>query len=224
MMEGERHGIGEKLRALRKHRRLTLGALSKRTGYSVSALSKMENDRLGLSYDKLYRLAVALEVDMSTLFGDTLQVEEPHATGRRSIAYKGSGKSVATRNYAYRYVSAELSRKQMVPIIVRPHASSLEEFGPLIRHGGEEWIYVLKGEIEVYTEFYAPEILREGDSIYFDSRMGHAYINKGKVLAELVCICSAPETEVLKHEDSAGRTAAMKASQPRSRRPRARTR
>ena len=40
MME-ERDGIGEKLRKLRKSKRLTLAAVGKRTGYSVSALSKM---------------------------------------------------------------------------------------------------------------------------------------------------------------------------------------
>ncbi|MBS0422754.1 MAG: helix-turn-helix transcriptional regulator [Proteobacteria bacterium] len=224
-MEAGGHGIGAKLRALRKHRRLTLGALGKRTGYSVSALSKMENDRLGFSYDKLYRLAVALEVDMSTLFGDSPQQSEPpRATGRRSLAPKGSGKKVVTRNYTYDYISPELSRKQMVPIIVRPHASSLDEFGPLIRHGGEEWIYVIKGEIEVNTEFYAPEILREGDSIYLDCRMGHAYINKSKVPAMLVCICSAPEAELLDHAESDEKAPSQKNSQARTRQPRARAR
>jgi transcriptional regulator with XRE-family HTH domain len=224
-MEGDGHDIGAKLRALRKHRRLTLGALGKRTGYSVSALSKMENGLLGFSYDKLYRLAVALEVDMSTLFGDSpQQVEQPQPTGRRSLAHKGSGKEVVTRNYIYHYISPELSRKQMVPIIVRPLASSLDEFGPLIRHGGEEWIYVVKGEIEVNTEFYSPEILREGDSIYLDCRMGHAYINKGKVPAMLVCICSAPEAELLDGSESDDKPAAVKPSQARSRQPRPRTR
>jgi transcriptional regulator with XRE-family HTH domain len=223
-MEGDGHGIGAKLRALRKHRRLTLGALGKLTGYSVSALSKMENARLGLSYDKLYRLAVALEVDMSTLFGDSLQVEPPQATGRRSLAPKGSGKKVITRNYTYDYISPELSRKQMVPIIVKPHAASLEEFGPLVRHGGEEWIYVVKGEIEVYTEFYATEVLREGDSIYLDCRMGHAYINKGKTPAVLVCICSAPESELLEQSESDAKAPVVKASHTRSRQPRARPR
>jgi transcriptional regulator with XRE-family HTH domain len=210
--KSERLGIGEKLRSLRKHRRLTLGALSKRAGYSVSALSKMENERLGLTYDKLARLAIALEVDMSTLFTDKEPAEGAQAVGRRSVARKGSGKSISTGNYDYLYVSTELSRKQMVPIVVKIHATSIEEFGPLVRHGGEEWIYVTKGEVEIHSEFYQPERLQEGDSIYLDSRMGHAYISMSKGGAEVVSVCSAPEAELIGTEEER--------SKPRKTRPR----
>jgi len=209
-MRGENRGIGAKLKALRKHRRLTLSMLSKRTGYSVSALSKMENERLGLTYDKLAQLTVALDVDMSTLFTDGAQIDEPLAAGRRSVARKGSGKKVVTGNYNYTYLSPELSRKQMVPLTATVRVTNLEDFGPLIRHGGEEWIYVLKGEIEVHTEFYEPERLRAGDSIYIDSRMGHAYISTGKMPAELVCVCSAPEAELLESADVQGKPARTK--------------
>src|SRR6202522_3791315 len=197
--QSERRGIGEKLKSLRKHRRLTLEALSKLRGASVSALPKIENERLGLTYDKLARLAVALEVDMSTLFTDAAPVAGPEPVGRRSIARKGSGKSISTGNYDYLYVSTELSRKQMVPVVVKIRATSIEEFGPLIRHGGEEWIYVTKGEIEVHSEFYQPERLQEGESIYLDSRMGHAYISKSKGGAEVVSVCSAPEAELFEN-------------------------
>ena len=200
--QAERRGIGQKLRTLRKYRGLTLVELGKRTGYSVSALSKMENELLGLTYDKLARLAIALEVDMSTLFTDSPPMEDPQPVGRRSIAHKGSGKRISTGNYDYLYVSPELSRKQMVPVVVKIRATSIEEFGPLIRHGGEEWIYVTKGEIEVHSEFYQPERLREGDSIYLDSRMGHAYISKGKGAAEVVSVCSAPEAELFENADA----------------------
>jgi transcriptional regulator with XRE-family HTH domain len=195
-------GIGEKLRALRKHRRLTLGNLSERTGYSVSALSKMENERLGLTYDKLTRLAAAFQIDISALFTDGRLIESPQAAGRRSIARKGSGKGISTGNYDYLYVAPELSRKHMIPIVVKVRATSIEDFGPLIRHGGEEWIYVTKGEIEVHSEFYQPERLGEGDSVYLDSRMGHAYICKSKRGAEIVSVCSAPESELLENVDA----------------------
>src|SRR5580698_9924760 len=208
--QAERRGIGEKLRTLRKYRGLTLVELGKRTGYSVSALSKMENERLSLTYDKLARLAIALEVDMSTLFTDSPPVAAPQPVGRRSIAPKGRGKSISTGNYDYLYISPELSRKQMVPLVVKIHATSIEEFGPLVRHGGEEWIYVTKGEIEVHSEFYQPERLQEGDSIYLDSRMGHAYISKSKGGAEVVSVCSAPEAELVENADA----------QPKSRLPR----
>jgi transcriptional regulator with XRE-family HTH domain len=219
-MQTERRSIGRKLRELRKHRRLTLEMLGKRTGYSVSALSKMENERLGITYDKLTRLAVALDVDLSTLFTDRPPAAEgPQAVGRRSIARKGSGKSVSTGLYNYLYVSPELSSKQMVPILVKIQATSMEEFGPMIRHGGEEWIYVLKGEIEVHSEFYEPERLGEGDSIYLDSRMGHAYISKTKGGAQVLAVCTAPQAELVEQTETNAKllNAKSSAAAPRGR-------
>jgi len=68
----------------------------------------------------------------------------------------------------------------MVPIVAEVRARSLDEFGPLLRHGGEEYFLVTSGRVAVHTEFYAPEILGEGDGIYLDSTMGHAYLNAGE--------------------------------------------
>ena len=45
------------------------------------------------------------------------------------------------------------------------------------RHHGEEFVYVLSGEVELYTEFYEPARLRAGESFYIDSRMGHRVIS-----------------------------------------------
>jgi hypothetical protein len=73
----------------------------------------------------------------------------------------------------------------------RRRARSLEEFGPLLRHAGEEYFLVTSRSVEVHTEFYAPEILHEGDGIYLDSTMGHAYLNTGAKPAKGVCLCTS---------------------------------
>ena len=135
---GERSGIGEKLREVRKSKRLTLAAVGKRSGYSVSALSKMENERLGITYDKLTKLAVALDVDISSLFTGVAEVQGPQAVGRRSIARKGSGKTVSTGLYDYLYVSPELSSKQMVPILVKIQATSMGSSGRICGMGAKD--------------------------------------------------------------------------------------
>jgi transcriptional regulator with XRE-family HTH domain len=217
-MDSERSGIGRKLRETRKKRGLTLTALGKRTGYSASALSKMENERLGLTYDKLTALAIALDVDLSDLFNDSSSRALPAASGRRSIARKGSGKNIPTKNYDYHYISPELSNKQMVPMHGTVQAKTLEEFGPLVKHGGEEWIYVLKGEIEVHSEFYAPEHLKQGDSIYIDSRMGHAYLSKSKTDAEILAVCTAPDEELMDPASPAAKSSGARPLRPRVKR------
>ena len=62
----------------------------------------------------------------------------------------------------------------------------------VISHGGEEYFLVTSGRVAVHTEFYAPEILSEGDGIYLDSTMGHAYLNAGEApSAKGVCLCTS---------------------------------
>jgi quercetin dioxygenase-like cupin family protein len=79
----------------------------------------------------------------------------------------------------------------MVPIMAEVRARTLEEFGPLLRHAGEEYFLVTRGRISLHTEFYAPEILEEGVGVYLDSTMGHAYLNAGDAPAKGICLCSS---------------------------------
>lgn len=173
---------------------MTLADLAMRTGFSTSALSKMETERLGLTYDKLTRLCAALGVEVGHLFVDRPQ-SPPGAVGRRSISRRHEGRSLDTGRYDYLYISPELSHKRIVPILGRVHVRSLEDFGPLIRHEGEEWIYVLKGKLEVHCEFYEPVTLDEGDSMYLYSRMGHAYLSKTRGGTQIIAVCTDPHSD-----------------------------
>jgi hypothetical protein len=49
----------------------------------------------------------------------------------------------------------------------------------------------------VHTEFYAPEILHEGDGMYIDSTMGHAYLNAGDTAsAQGICLCTSESSDL----------------------------
>jgi transcriptional regulator with XRE-family HTH domain len=210
-----RSRLGAALRALRKQKDWTLADVSRRTGFSVPTLSKVENDRLSLSYDKLIRLSEGLGIDIAQLFapvdGDTSLAA---ITGRRSVNRNGDGELVATRNYDYRYLSTDVTRKKFVPILTEVHARSLEEFGDLVRHSGEEFIFVLEGQVEVHTELYSPLVLSAGESAYLDSAMGHAYVARGNNPCRLIAVCSGSESDL---REVAGK------SPPRDGAPRTRT-
>jgi hypothetical protein len=94
----------------------------------------------------------------------------------RSIGTLDNALRVTTPNYDYHYLCTELRQKRMIPNITRARARTLEEFGDLVKHAGEEFIYVIVGRIVVHTEFYDPVELNAGQSIYLDSAMGHAYL------------------------------------------------
>ena len=170
--------------------------MSERSGIPVSTLSKVENDRLTLTYDKLAQLSQKLQIPISELFAET---EPPEAvTARRSIGRVEDSIRVTTPNYDYYYLCTELRRKRMIPVLTRIRAKSLAEFGDLVSHSGEEYIHVLEGKIIVHTEFYDPVTLNTGEAIYIDSMMGHAYVAAEECDEALVLgICSSDDEALM---------------------------
>ncbi len=211
--------LGSALRALRKQHGWTLAEVSRRTGFSVPTLSKVENDRVSLSYDKLIRLSEGLSIDISQLFapaGDA--AETPAITGRRSINREADGQLVSTRNYDYWYLNTDVRQKKLVPMLGQLHARTMKEFGSLVRHSGEEFIYVLEGTVEVHTEFYEPYTLGPGEATYIDSTMGHAYLAKSDGRCRVLGVCSATEAhlrEVMAKDQVAVRASVRPTSQRR---------
>jgi len=172
--------------------------MGQRTGIPVSTLSKVEHDRLTLSYDKLVDLSRRLNIRISELFADPAGAVEPAVTARRSIGLMDDAVRVNTKNYDYYYLCPELRRKRMIPVLTRIRAKTAQEFGDLVRHSGEEYIYVLKGSIKVLTEFYDPVNLAVGESIYLDSNMGHAYVTaEGCDEATVLGVCSSTDESLL---------------------------
>ena len=197
-MKARHPTLGSLLRALRARNGWTLKEMSERIDIPVSTLSKVEHDRLTLTYDKLLQLSQRLNIRMSELFADPATETEPAVTARRSIGNMDEAVRVNTKNYDYYYLCAELRRKRMIPVYTRIRAKSLAEFGELVRHPGEEYIYVVEGAIVAHTEFYDPIELREGQSIYIDSTMGHAYIAaKGCNEAVVLAVCSSADESLL---------------------------
>jgi len=185
--------IGSLLRSLRARNGWTLKQMSEHSGIPLSTLSEVEHDRLTLTYDKLQLLSQRLNMSMSELFADPGDTPEPAVTARRSIGYIDSAVRVNTPNYDYYYLCPELRRKRMIPVLARVRAKTLEEFGDLVRHSGEEYTHVLEGRIVVHTEFYDPIVLAVGQSVYIDSNMGHAYIaGEGCDEAVVLSVARAP--------------------------------
>ncbi len=186
--------LGSVLRRIRAGKGWTLKEMSAKSGIPVSTLSKVEHDRLTLTYDKLQQLSRRLNLRMSDLFAEEPDRPERQAMGRRSLGSLERAFRVETPNYDYHYLNPDLRRKRMIPILTRIRARSTEEFGELVRHQGEELIYVLEGKIIVHTEFYDSVTLAPGESIYIDSTMGHAYlVAPGYDEALVLGVCSSAD-------------------------------
>lgn len=181
---------GALLRALRRKRGWTLSDVSRQTGVQVSTLSKLENGKLSFTYDKLIQISNGLEIDMGELLSPTSPSLPVRLAGRRSVTRKNEGVPVTADTYTYRHIAADLLNKQFMPMVGDVRARSLEEYGEMLSHPGEELIYVLEGTCELHTALYAPVRLEEGDSVYFDSDMKHAYIAIGPKKCRILSVCT----------------------------------
>ena len=199
----QKNTLGSLIRLVRQRNDWTLREMSTRVGIPLSTLGKVEADKLSLTYDKLQQLSSRLGMTMTEFLGqaETPSVPEPGQrviTARRSLTSRDNSVQISTPNYDYEYLCADLREKRMVPILARVRAKSIEEFDEPIHHAGEEFIMVLEGSIEVHMQYYTTVTLREGQGIYLDSTMGHAYVAKDCDSALVLAVCSSEDVNLAK--------------------------
>lgn len=179
--------IGERVKQLRKQKKLSLNELARLTSISEATLSRVENDQTLVSAHNLYILSQVLGVDITAFFEEA---PKPIRSGVRSVCRRGEGIAFETARYAAQVLCTDLSNKKMHPAVNAISVASLDEAGGFNSHAGEEFLYVLSGRLVLHTEFYAPLLLESGDSIYFDATMGHAYVNGGDEPAQILVLAT----------------------------------
>ena len=176
--------LGPRIKALRKERGLSLAQLANSAGVSQATLSRVENEQTLVSAHHLYQFSQTLGVDITEFFQEA---GRSISSGIRSICRKGEGVALSPQRYEAQVLCTDLASKRMHPAIDTVTIRTLEDAGGYSRHDGEEFLHVLVGKLRLETEFYEPLLLTQGDSIYFDARMGHAYLSaNGKPVQILV--------------------------------------
>jgi transcriptional regulator with XRE-family HTH domain len=179
--------VGAHLRQARKARGLTLAELSQRSGIAVSTISKAERGDIALTYDKFAALAHSLELEFDAIFG---RRRKP-AAGAMKPSFTAAGKQQIydTPNYEYGMLANSLTGKRMMPMRAHIHARAVSDFPEYIRHSGEEFVFLLSGKLELRFENGKSFKLMPGDSLYFDSSVGHIYLSVGDEDADALVCC-----------------------------------
>lgn len=166
--------LGVRVRELRKARGMTLEQAARQAGLARSTLSKIENDQMSPTYEAVKKLAVGLNISVPQLFTAPVRGQ---VSGRMVTTRSGEGAGHVTTTYEHELLADALTKKTMLPYRARIRARSMEEFDGWVRHDGEEFLYVLTGVVQLFTEFYEPVEMRRGDSAYYDASMGHNLIS-----------------------------------------------
>jgi transcriptional regulator with XRE-family HTH domain len=172
---GENKIIGEKIRNFREMKSISLKEMAERSGLPAEQIVRIEGNEDFPSLAPLIKIARVLGVRLGTFLDD--QTELGPVVSRKSDRAAGDGigftnNAVTKHKYmSYFSLSQDKSGRHMEPFFIHIEPSGESDF-VFSTHEGEEFIFVVEGEIEINygkNTYY----LHEGDSIYYDSIVAH---------------------------------------------------
>src|ERR1700721_2581754 len=162
--DGNAGAIGAHLRQLRARRKLSLAHVAQAVGISVGFLSALERSQMSGSVGTLRKLARFYKTNILEFYDASRQVRP----AERKVLEAGAGDRMELLAWGNTVMEPHLFR-------VAPDAGS----GDPYTHEGEEFIYVLRGDLEINLNGEAYR-LKTGDSFYFESATPHRWKNPGR--------------------------------------------
>jgi len=183
----KQHDLGKKVKQIRETKKVTFEEMVERTNLDIDQLKKIEKGDVLPSLAPLIKIARALGVRLGTFLDDSDQLGPVIVrAGEHEKGVRFSSQQTGSREHLNFFSLAfDKAGRSMEPFIVEIEPSEQSDY-MLSSHEGEEFIYVLEGEIEIN---YGKELfqLGQGDSIYLDSIVSHnvhaANANPARILA-----------------------------------------
>jgi len=185
--------IGERIKNLRESKSVGVEEMSERTELDITQIEKIEQSEDIPSLASLIKIARVLGVRPGTFLDDHDELG-PIVTRKETHDKKPgfSTKDTSSRQHMDYYpLSLAKSGRHMEPFIIDIAPVPEETDFVASSHEGEEFIYCLNGIIEIKygAETY---ILKEGDSIYYDSIVPH-HVHAGNALeAKILAVVYTP--------------------------------
>jgi transcriptional regulator with XRE-family HTH domain len=173
--------LGKRLAKLRKERNMTLQSLANETGLTTTYISQIEKAEMIPPVAVILQLSRALEIDSSIL----LKEEKKQIGSKSHDDYQKR-----TEDYSYQNLTPEAQHKHLkaFKVFIDPRS---DHKGVSYQHLGEEFIYVLKGELEVLVGENR-SVLKPAECIHFNSSIVHKLRNLSADKAELLVVLYTP--------------------------------
>ena len=170
----ENHSIvGLKIKSMRESKNISIEEMAERSGMSAAQIASIENDQYLPSLGPLIKIARVLGVRLGTFLDDSDELGPVVCRASESTdGISFSNGAVETRqNMVYHSLARQKAGRTMEPFVIDVLPSEERSF-KLSAHEGEEFIYVLSGEMEIA---YGKDTyhLKQGDSIFYDSIVEH---------------------------------------------------
>lgn len=184
--------IGTQVRMLREKNRYTLQDLAAKTGIEREVLTRIESHDFIPAIGTLIKLAGVLNVSVAWFFQDKTGSDKIALTRRdeRVRIMRRPHHTEGEVDYIYESLEIRKVQKHMEPFMVE---FPVRDTGETVFtcHEGEEFLYVLEGTLE-FRSADRVEILNPGDSIYFESDVGHGFRCLGGAPAKAIAVLWKP--------------------------------
>ena len=178
--DGNAGAIGAHLRQLRARRKLSLAQVARAVGISVGFLSALERSQMSGSVGTLRKLARFYKTNILDFFDATGNSSRQVRPAERKVLEAGDGVSMELLAWGNTVMEPHLFR-------IAPNAGSGESYS----HEGEEFIYVLSGDLEIAVDGQQYN-LSPGDSFYFESATPHRWKNPGRKETTVLWVNTPP--------------------------------
>ncbi len=181
--------VGKRIKELREELKLSLQELAERSGFSSALLSQFENHMVSPPLGVLVKLAPALGTGVGELLGDNPQSAVALVrAGERPVVSRVASDTGVSLGYTYEALGAGMKGRRMEPFVITLEPSAVKE-KHLSVHEGEEFLFVLEGEMEVRL-VENTDVLLPGDSLYFNSSTPHHVSCHGSAPARVLAVLS----------------------------------
>ncbi len=170
--------VGQRVRMVREEKGLTVEDVGQRTGLSEQHLDRIEADEVSPPLGVLIRIAKALDMKLGR-FISSGEVK-PFTVVRkdeRQVVSRFTSSQGDQYGYTYESLAPDKKDRHMEPFMVTLVPSRAKK--ELSSHAGQEFIFVVKGALEVTLDKHT-DVLHPGDSIYYDSTVPHLARCHGK--------------------------------------------
>lgn len=180
------YSLGRALRAARQRMGLTMAALAQLAEISQPHLSQMENGKVSPSINTLYRLANALKISPQELL--------PSATSAELVVVRaGEIDPTPISDHPSAAMARVLLGSPGRSIQVQEIAvAEGQELGDWFEHQGEEYLYVLEGDLTIELRDHEPQSISRGDSAWYPSRVPHRWKATGSFPVRVLAVSAVP--------------------------------
>ena len=172
--------VGNRVREIRKAKKVTLVELSKQTGIAQATLSRIETGTMVGTVESHRKIAEALGLGLAELYAplDRRYQEIIHAKKEtpRKVVHQSRGSQTEL-------LTQEVTKKKITPLLLTLSGNTRMAQEQNDR-GVEKFIWVLEGEVDALLEKETYP-LKTGETLYFDASLPHRLSNPKAKTAKL---------------------------------------